>query len=627
MPVNRDDGTDPRRRFNASERAALYLAADGRCTGCGAELEPGWHSDHVVPHVAGGATDVINGQALCSPCNLKKGARVSDNLREWQREAIRRYDAKAAQDFLVCATPGAGKTVLALALAQRLLDERTVQRVVVVVPTDSLRDQWAEEAALVGIDLIPVRDDGVYEKAGYHGCVVTYHQLAVGAGASLLRRVTGRPTVALLDEIHHAGRSRAWGDGVQHALEHATRRIGLTGTPWRHDRSSPIPFVTYNAEGKVIVDSEYEYGAAVADEVCRRIEFHAYDGEARWIDCGQIVSTQMGPELNEDEQTAVLQTILDPDRDWMPGILRPAVSALNELRRDVPDAGGLLIADRQDHAERYAVQLQELTGEPATVVVSRDPNATDKIDEFRKGKTAWLVAVKMVSEGVDIKRLAVGVYATATRTPLFFRQVVGRFVRTRPGEEINAKLFIPAVPAFTAHAREIENELRHQLDLERARDEREARERTDADGQGALDFREPLSASEARFAESIFGGQATAAEKHARAEEFCRGAGIPTMWAPNLVRQGLFDDPTMPAPETVAAPAPPAAPTESRARREKMLRDEIKSLVGKVAHRAMIEPQQVNADLLRKGFPRRPQCSIAQLEAIRAELALWLDAL
>lgn len=621
--------TDHRRRFNATERAVLYLAGDGRCAECGVDLEPGWHSDHVVPHVAGGVTDVINGQALCPPCNLKKGARVTDDLREWQREAIRRYDAKATRDFLVCATPGAGKTVLALTLAQRLLDERTVQRVVVVVPTDSLRDQWAEEAAQVGIDLIPVKADGVYEKDGYHGCVVTYAQLAVGAGASLLRRVTGRPTVALLDEIHHAGDSRAWGDGLQHALEHATRRIGLTGTPWRHDRSSPIPFVTYNAKGKVVVDSEYEYGAAVADEVCRRIEFHAYDGEARWIDCGQIVSTQMGPELSDDEQSAVLQTILDPDRDWMPGILRPAVTALDELRRDVPDAGGLLIADRQDHAERYAAQLQELTGEPATVVVSRDTNATDKIDEFRKGKNAWLVAVKMVSEGVDIKRLAVGVYATSTRTPLFFRQVVGRFVRTRPGEEINAKLFIPAVPAFTTHAREIENELRHQLDLERARDEREARERAEPSGQGALDLREPLSASEARFAESIFGGQVTAAEKHARAEEFCRSAGIPTMWAPNLVRQGLFDEPETPPAATAAATAPvsQAPPTESRARREKMLRAEIKTLVGKVAHRAMIEPQEVNADLLRKGFPPRAKCSISQLEAVRAELALWLDAL
>ena len=38
----------------------------------------------------------------------------------------------------------------------------------------------------------------------------------------------------------------------------------------------------------------------------------------------------------------------------------------------------------------------------------------------------------MVSEGVDVPRLRVGVYATTARTELFFRQVVGRFVRRTP---------------------------------------------------------------------------------------------------------------------------------------------------------------------------------------------------
>ena len=38
----------------------------------------------------------------------------------------------------------------------------------------------------------------------------------------------------------------------------------------------------------------------------------------------------------------------------------------------------------------------------------------------------------MVSEGVDIPRLRVGVYATTARTELFFRQVIGRFIRVTP---------------------------------------------------------------------------------------------------------------------------------------------------------------------------------------------------
>ncbi|MDN5855126.1 MAG: DEAD/DEAH box helicase family protein, partial [Actinomycetia bacterium] len=310
---------DPRRRFTASERAALYLAADGACAGCGAELAPGWHSDHITPHSRGGITDLTNGQALCPACNLMKGNRVTDDLRAWQREAIRKFDLNARTDFLVCATPGAGKTRLALTLARRLLGERTAERIVVVVPTDALRLQWTEEASQFGIDLMPVDVPADYDKAGYQGCVVTYAQLAVGAGADLLRRANRVPTVALLDEIHHAGDQRAWGDGVRHALDNATRRIGLTGTPWREDKSSPIPFVRYETAGKVIVDSSYEYGEAVADGVCRRVEFHAYDGEARWVDCGQVVTSEMGEEMLREHVPAVLDTILDPDRDWMPG--------------------------------------------------------------------------------------------------------------------------------------------------------------------------------------------------------------------------------------------------------------------------------------------------------------------
>lgn len=611
---------DPRRRFTPTERASLWLVANGRCVECAAVLEPGWHSDHIDPHSRGGITDVINGQALCPPCNLSKGNRVTDDLRVWQREAIRKFDRITKTDFLVCATPGAGKTRLALTLARRLLDERTAERVVVVVPTDALRRQWCEEAAQFGIDLMPVDVAADYGKTGYDGCVVTYAQLAVGAGANLLRSTMRVPTVALLDEIHHAGDQRAWGDGVRYGLEHAARRIGLTGTPWRKDKSSPIPFVKYDSADKVIVDSSYEYGEAVADGVCRRVEFHAYDGEARWVDCGKVFTSEMGDEMRVEDVPAVLETILDPERDWMPGVIAAGAEALRELRREVPDAGGLVIADKQWQAHKYAAMLEELTGEPATVAVSEDPNAADRIEDFRNARTSWLVAVRMVSEGVDIKRLAVGVYAAKSRTPLFFRQVVGRFVRTRKGEDINAKLFIPAVPDFTAHAKEIEDELRHQLDLERERHEKAAQEARD--GQMTFEMREPLSASEATFASSIFSGEQASAEVHARAEQWCKDRGIPVMYAPNVIRDVQAQ--AQPIAEVTITPAPPV---QSKVKREQMLRSEIKTLVGKISHRARIEPQEVNVDLLKRGFPARAQCSIADLELIVTVLAEWLAEL
>ena len=71
----------------------------------------------------------------------------------------------------------------------------------------------------------------------------------------------------------------------------------------------------------------------------------------------------------------------------------------------------------------------------------------------------------MVSEGVDIPRLRVGVYATAAKTPLIFRQIIGRFVRTIPGRPAgeHSWVYLPGDPVLRVHAGEVETELRHVL--------------------------------------------------------------------------------------------------------------------------------------------------------------------
>jgi len=613
-----------RRRFNRTERAVLYIAADGRCSNCGAALQSGWHSDHITPHSAGGGTDVVNGQALCPPCNVQKGNVMIAEPRAWQTRAAAAFAAHAYRDFLVCATPGAGKTRFALDLAVEQRRIGAVQRVVVVVPTDPLRQQWVDAAAARGLDLMPVAQPEDYDKDGYHGCVVTYAQLAVGVGAELVRRSTRTPTIAILDEIHHAGDNESWGVALSHAVEHATYRLALTGTPWRRNPSSPIPFVGYGPDGRVIVNSSYEYGEAVADGVCRRVEFHAYDGEARWADCGRIIEAGLGADLSDRDMSAALDAVLAPSHRWIPSLLDQANRALTELREEVPDAGGLVVAHEQWLAKEYARLLRNITGEEPTLAISEDDDAKDNIDSFSRNHNRWLVAVKMVSEGVDIPRLLVGVYAAKAKTPLFFRQVVGRFVRTRPGEEVNARLFIPAVPAFMAHARAIEEELRHQLDLEAERDDKTRAEARA--GQQLFELRQPLSASEPVFSQAIYGGEGTAADRYSQAEAQCRKLGLPERYAINLVPvlDQLLADQMAPAYEVTVTPAPPREP---RARREKLLRAEIKTLVGKVAYRAGHDPQEVNTQLLRSGFPARAKASIDDLERTLRYLAEWLAEL
>lgn len=609
-----------KRQFNSAERAALYLAADGHCSRCGEPLEPGWHSDHVTPWSRGGTTDVVNGQALCPRCNLAKGDRLISKPRAWQDAALAAYLADAKTDWLLSATPAAGKTRFSTALARQLLDDGTVAQVIVVVPTDPLRLQWADTSE---IRLRPITAiSPPLLKAPYEGFIVTYQQVA-GTAALLLRRACAeRPTLVIFDEIHHAGTDKRWGDSLREAFELAARRLALTGTPWRRD-NNPIPFVQYGADNLVLVDYPYEYGQAVREEVCRPIAFHAYTGEARWADCGKIVEAQVGTELDDDDAGAALEALYDPKHDWLPSLLRYAIGELDALRVDVPDAAGLLIAERQWLADEYGKLLRELTGEAPTVIVSDDPSAKDKLDAFKAGQGRWIVAVRMVSEGVDIPRLAVGVYAAKTRTPLFFRQVVGRLVRRREGETHNATLFLPAEPRLMRYAKEVEDELRHALELERQQYERATQ---DSEQQPMLNLRTPLSASAPEFDRAILRGQEFFSEDMGEAVAACQEFNIPVAYAVNLaayMRQHVGMPPAAGVrPERTPDPEPVH-------RYETSLRQEIDVLVGKIAYRrgGREQKREVNIELLRRGFPPRNEASVAELERTRDHCVRWLGEL
>ena len=157
------------------------------------------------------------------------------------------------------------------------------------------------------------------------------------------------------------------------------------------------------------------------------------------------------------------RTALNPTGEWIPAVLAGADKRLSEVRRTVPDAGGLVIATDHDDARAYAGQLKKITGQSPTVILSDDSKASNKIEEFSAGDKRWMVAVRMVSEGVDVPRLSVGVYATSTSTPLFFAQAVGRFVRARKRGE-TASVFLPSVPPLMILANSMEMERDHALD-------------------------------------------------------------------------------------------------------------------------------------------------------------------
>ena len=387
-------------------------------------------------------------------------------LRGWQRRALVRYLTAKPRDFLAVATPGAGKTAFALRIVAELLAEGTVETITVVVPTEHLKNQWAQAAARLGIALDPkFSNSNSRTSREYHGVVVTYAQVASHPTRHRVR-TENRKTLVVFDEIHHGGDAKSWGDAIREAFDDATRRLALTGTPFRSDDSA-IPFVTYETGpdgfARSRADHTYGYAEALADGVVRPVMFMAYSGEARWRDsAGEEHAARLGEPLTAEQTARAWKTALDPAGEWMPAVIAAADTRLRGLREHVPDAGGMIIASDQTAARAYAELLRTITGEAPTVVLSDDKGSSERISKFAAGTSRWLVAVRMVSEGVDVPRLAVGVYATSASTPLFFAQAIGRFVRSRrPGE--TASIFLPSVPNLLLLASEMEAQRNHVL--------------------------------------------------------------------------------------------------------------------------------------------------------------------
>ena len=385
-------------------------------------------------------------------------------LRRWQSEALDAHDASTRPDFLAVATPGAGKTRFALAVAAKLRREGKISQLVVVAPSEHLKTQWADAAEAAGFPIDPSfsNSDGV-TSGEFCGIATTYAQVAAAPDLHHAG-VAGAPTLVILDEVHHAGDGKSWGDAVAHAYSPAVSRLALSGTPWRSD-AAPIPFVDYVETTPGVRESQasytYTYADALADKVVRPVLFYVYSGAAEWTDAhGALSSGSLSEPMTKSALRTVWRQLLSPDGTWVREVLTAANDRLSTVRESVPDAGGLVIASDTKSARAYADILTQVSGTKATVVTSDTPGSSAAIDSFASSRDRWLVAVRMVSEGVDIPRLSVGVFATNTSTALFFNQAVGRFVRARrPGEV--ATVFLPAVPDLLAHAATLEDARNH----------------------------------------------------------------------------------------------------------------------------------------------------------------------
>src|SRR3954449_8999260 len=454
---------------------------------------------------------------LGMPAGASRSARNEPQpLRAWQRQALAAYVRSGSVDYLVTATPGAGKTTFALAVAQVLLAQRAVDRVIVVCPTDHLRAQWAAAAHRAGVALDPTLSNAVGPvRADLRGYVTTYAQVA---GAPMLHRARteSRRSLVVLDEIHHAGDGLSWGEAVADAFGPARRRLALTGTPFRTRPDERIPFVHYESAGDGALESmaDYAYGCrhALADRVVRPVVFAAYTGVSRWRNsAGEVIAASLTESATKRTEAAAWKTALNPKGRWVPHVIAAMDERITHLREHgMADAAGLVLASDQDDARAYAEIVHRVTGEKPVVILSDDPKANKKIESFTNGMQGIAVCVRMISEGVDVPRAACLAWMTSYRTPLFFAQAVGRVVRAATRRE-SAPVFLPAVRPLLALAAELETDRNHVLPPPKAASEEldllppPERDAADAGEWEALD-------ADAEFAHVLHGGRAVVAE-------------------------------------------------------------------------------------------------------------------
>lgn len=570
---------DQRRRFNAGEHKALYLASGGLCEcagcgacgpgGCGAPLEPGWHADHDEPHSRGGKTHVSNGLAKCPACNESKGNRMSGvPLLPWQEDAVNLYKgAGAPPRFLLAAVPGGGKTITAVAIA------REVRRfTIVLVPQDDIVSDWRADLHSQGICPAEIKKgkDGrsiavgtICPSCGTPASAVVMTYAFSAANPDILCKLLRErgPALLILDEIHHLRDGGAWLEPIKTAWPFAghIKVLCLSGTPFRTDEES-VPFIhtagPFKGEMAMIPAEwvvEYSYGKAVGDKppAVTQVIFERYDGDIEWLEESEDGekrerSARLSGEHGKNTARKVRRHALNPAGNWLREVLSKADAKVQELRQgDDPRAGALTVCRNTDHAADTADLLTRIQSQPVFVYTQsystrqhlpgngrvdertgertgneirvRLANGADGsvLDAYKESDAPHLVTVRKVSEGVNVPRLRVLVYATITRTMLFFMQVLGRVIRINrqlpKTADQTAWVFMPDEIEMRAFAAEIEQGAASAMVRDVLDDDEEEQDPTgmrDGTGNGSDGGpREQFLRSEADYSGATYSGQ------------------------------------------------------------------------------------------------------------------------
>lgn len=399
--------------------------------------------------------------------------------RRWQRRAVdlcRTAAVNGSDRALIAACPGSGKTYGGLLIASELAHRAGKgPKIIVLTPNLAIKTQWIDRARVLSLELLPVKSGEDLRQDALAltetGFILSYQQ-AISLRHSLREFCEAHKPIIILDEVHHTEGPQttkdgnAWGHVVTQSCAAASFKLCMTGTPFR-EGNNPIAFVDYDHDQRTAISlHEYSFADAIAEGVCRAIEFTLFDGHTAWIDKGETIRANFADKLTKKRSRQRLRAALSTDGDHPRTLLAAADAKLTELRKGSgvdAVAAGLVVACDTEHAEALAAELAAITGEKPLVVHNKIDDAQAQISAFRSSTAKWIIGINMLSEGVDIPRLRVGVYASNIRASLYFHQFCGRFARVMESRFERSYVFMPADSELEAIALEIERMRSHAI--------------------------------------------------------------------------------------------------------------------------------------------------------------------
>jgi superfamily II DNA or RNA helicase len=349
------------------------------------------------------------------------------DLRHWQKIAMKRWFENENKGCIEVAT-GGGKTTFALAAFAELLKIKPDLKIVVIVPTTALADQWfvnfQEDLGINEIEIKNLTTSNLNPDKKVNIVIIN-------TARSFNEKCEDSKNVFLvLDECHRAGSS----ENSKALFSEAYATLGLSATPFREFDDGFKLFIEPKI-GPVIFS--YSLDDAIRDGVLTsmtitNIRIPLLDSEqAEYNELSGKIGRAYGQEA---------------DRNIIDSLLRKRARLYNNAFYRIPTILSILEGFRGERclvfvesisAAEDAKKLLDEQEHSVTIYHSQlsDSMRRSNLRLFRKGVFEVLIACRALDEGFNVPEARIALIGAGTSSKRQRIQRIGRVLRSMTGKE------------------------------------------------------------------------------------------------------------------------------------------------------------------------------------------------